>query len=63
MPLGVVASAVAAVDCSIAGAVAVQAEVGQRSQPVVVVDPAVVNVHGKCYMKTSCWLVYSRHND
>ena len=47
MPLGVVASAVAAVDCSIAGAVAVavQAEVGQRSQAVVVVGPAVVNVH------------------
>ena len=45
MPLGVVASAVAAVDCSIAGAVAVQAEVGQRSQAVVVVGPAMVNVH------------------
>ena len=45
MSLGVVASAVAAVDCSIAGAVAVQAEVGQRSQAVVVVGPAVVNVH------------------
>ena len=39
----VVASVVAAVDCSIAGAV--QAEVGQRSQAVVAVGPAVVNIH------------------